>query len=129
MAWRRRFFRVWLVVAAIAALLVALTTTARADEGFTGAQYLDDKTEFASGYSYALWIDTLDIMAPPAPGVSEGQFSNRQLRMRACFLGANFNSENLHQAVIRHLQAKPDELLQPAFLAVFETFLELCPPA
>ena len=108
------------------ALLAALTTTAHADNGYTGAQYLDEKTAFASGYSYALWIESLTVI-DYVPGRPDGQYSDRQLRMRACFVGSGFNSESLYKAVIRHLQAKPDELVQPAFVAVFETFIELCP--
>ncbi|MGN6118034.1 MAG: hypothetical protein ACTHN2_21210 [Nitrobacter sp.] len=97
-----------------------LASRAYADEvGYTAAQYLADFSGFASGYSFGL------LEARTRLSDDNGNVTPAQIALRGCF--KNLNSEDLHQAVRRHIQQHPELLPEAALLAILQTFGEICP--
>lgn len=107
---------------AAALLVLCLSTGAgQAADGFTGQGFLDTDQRFAEGYAFAVLDHQITVLG------AGNVFSAQQLRYRECFIGTDFNSSNLYDAVLRHIKANPQTLLQPALGAVFGTLSEICP--
>lgn len=87
---------------------------------FTGADYLDTDTRFASGYAFGA-IESITSFCNPA--LPQGT----QERWITCLRDGSLMTNQMHAAVRRYIEQNPASLGEPAYVAVLKTLREVCP--
>ena len=105
----------------IVSIFLAMSLFAIPANAFSGAEFKESERNFATGY--VLGVVEFSLVA----FVGESEMNTKKQKRQDCLIQGKISADIIYDAIKNYLNTKPELLSLPAYIAITETALKICP--